>query len=106
MRLLLDNCVPQRLAQHISGHEVTTVVKLGWAAMSDGALLAAMAGRYDVLVTVDRSIQYQQRLHDRTFAVVVLRARSNHISVLLQLVPELLDRLATILPGQVREISD
>jgi hypothetical protein len=64
-----------------------------------------MMGRLDVLVTVDRSMPFQQRLDSRPFAVIVLRARTNRLADLLPLVPALLKALDGIKPGEVREIK-
>ena len=63
-----------------------------------------MAGQFDVLVSVDKSIPFQQRLSKRPFAVVVLRARTNRLADLLPLVPALLKALDEVKPGEVREI--
>ena len=103
MRLLLDNCVPWRLGDEISGHEVSSVIDLGWADLKNGALVDAMEGHFDALVTVDRSVPHRQRLHDRPFAVLLLRAKSNRLADLLPLVPALLRSLDEVKPGEVRE---
>ncbi len=105
MRLVLDNCIPRKFAKHIQGHEVASVVTLGWATLKDGALLDVIAGNYDVLITVDKSMPFQQRLDHRPFAVVVLRARSNRLVHLVPLVPQLAACLDELQPGEVREIS-
>ena len=104
MRVLLDNCVPWRLGDEISGHEVSSVIDLGWADLKNGALLDAMEERFDALVTVDRSVPHQQRLHDRPFAVLLLRAKSNRLADLRPLLPSLLRALDEVKPGEVREI--
>jgi predicted nuclease of predicted toxin-antitoxin system len=70
MRVLLDNCVPRRLAAALEGIDVTSVVDVGWARLTDRELLDVMADHYQVLVTVDRGIRHQQRLRDRAVAVV------------------------------------
>ena len=105
MRVLLDNCVPWRLAEHIHGHEVASVIDLGWADLTNGRLLGAMAGKFEVLVTVDKSMQFQQRLDDRPVALLLLRARSNRLPHLLPLVPALLRALDSVAPGEVREVA-
>lgn len=105
MRILLDHCVPVDLAQHIRGHEVACVRDRGWQALKDRELLDAMQDDYDVLISVDASIPYQQMLQERTFSVVVLQAKSNRIGHLARLVPALLKALKEISPGEVREIS-
>lgn len=105
MRLLLDECVDRRLAREISGHHVATVVGLGWAGVRNGALLARTAGQFDVFVTVDRNLAFQQRIDNLPFAVVVLRARTNRLVDLKALVPRLLQVLVDVRPGEVRWVE-
>jgi predicted nuclease of predicted toxin-antitoxin system len=106
VRVLLDNCVPWRLAESIHGHDVASVIDLGWAGLTNGRLLDAMAGQFDVLVTVDKSMAFQQRLDDRPVALVVLRAFSNRLLHLLPLIPALLQVLSEVKPDEVREITE
>jgi hypothetical protein len=54
VRILLDECVDRRLAREIVGHDVKTVPELGWAALTNGELLARAAQEFDVFLTVDR----------------------------------------------------
>lgn len=89
MRLLLDSCIPRKLASHIKEHDVLTAREMGWSDLKDGALLDAMDDEFDVLVTVDRSLPFQQRLEDRRIAIVVLRSRSNRLAHLARLIPAL-----------------
>jgi len=102
---LLDNCVPWRLRAALAGHDVSSVAQLGWAALSDGELLNTMGNRFDLLVTVDKNLQFQQDLRTRPFAVAVLRAKSNHIRDLLALAPKLLAALSALRPGEVIEFQ-
>lgn len=78
---------------------------MGWADLDDGPLLDIMAGRFDVLVTVDKSLPKQQRVNNRPVAVVVLRAKTNRLADLLPHVPALRAVLGTLRPGQVYELS-
>ena len=78
---------------------------MGWGDLDDGPLLGAMAGRFDVLITVDKSLPKQQRLSNRPFAVVVLRARTNRLTDLLPLVPALQAAIEKLAPGQVLELG-
>lgn len=105
MRVLLDNCVPIDLAVHIRGHEVVCVTDLGWAHLDDGALLDAADGGFDILVTADKGIPFQQLLAGRSIAVVVMRARNNRVGTLARLIPALLTVLKSIAPGEVLEIG-
>jgi predicted nuclease of predicted toxin-antitoxin system len=105
VRVLLDGCVPKRLAKELSVHEVQTASEMGWGDLDDGPLLDAMGGHFDVLVTVDKSLPKQQRLTDRSFAVIVLRAKTNRLADLLPLVPALRLAIEELRPGQVRELA-
>jgi len=97
--------VPSRLAGELQDHEVNTAPKMGWADLDDGPLLDAMAERFDVLVTVDKSLPKQQRIDNRPLAVVVLRAKTNRLVDLLPLAPKLRAVLENARPGQVYENS-
>jgi predicted nuclease of predicted toxin-antitoxin system len=104
VRVLLDGCVPSRLADELD-HEVKTAPEMGWADLDDGPLLDVMPGRFDVLVTVDKNLPKQQRIDNRPLAVVVLRAKTNRLADLLPHVPRLRAVLENARPGQVYEIS-
>ena len=80
-------------------------MELGWGGIKNGALLNRADGNFDVFVTVDRNLEYQQNLKERKFAVVVLCASSNDISDLLPLIPSLLATLPTLRMGECRHIS-
>ena len=105
MRVLLDACVPCRLSQELSKHQVRTAPQMGWADLDDGPLLDAMAGLFDALVTVDKSLPKQQRVSTRSFGVVVLRARTNRLIDLLPLVSALRTTLDKLRPGEVYELG-
>lgn len=99
VRLLLDECVDRRLARDVLGHEVATVLELGWA------LLARASGRFEAFITVDRNLAFQQRVDELPFGVVVLKARSNRLADLKPLVPALLKALQTLQPGEVKWVE-
>ena len=91
MRVLLDACVPERLAPLIVGHQVTTVRQaFGTTSLDDAELLRLMQSWFDVLVTVDKGMKYQQNLQGFAGTIVLLRAHSNAIEQLTPLVPQLL----------------
>ena len=105
MRVLLDACVPKGLRKSLAGHEVRTTPEMGWGDLDNGELLDAMKGSFDALVTVDKRLPQQQHIKDRPLGVVVLRARSNRLSDLLPLVPDLLAALSTLEAGAVKEVA-
>jgi predicted nuclease of predicted toxin-antitoxin system len=100
MRLLLDECVPVRLVRALPSHQVSTVVQEGWSGVKNGKLLALAATRFDVLVTVDKNLQYQQNTSALPVAVLVLDAVSNELSSLLALVPALEAALINLKPNR------
>ena len=99
MRVLLDECVDRRILQHLAGHQVTTVSKCGWAGIKNGRLLALAEKEFDVLVTMDRNLSFQQSLPKFGIALVVLRAHSNRLRDLLPLVPEIVAAISSAKPG-------
>jgi predicted nuclease of predicted toxin-antitoxin system len=105
MRLLFDESVPNRLRHSLLGHEVRTVVEMGWSGTKNGKLLALTATQFDALVTVDKNMQYQQNLSQLPVSVVVLRAKSNELTCLLPLAPELLEVLANLQPRVVVQVG-
>ncbi len=105
MRLLLDESVPRRLRQHLPGHDVQTVVDMGWGGVKNGALLALAATRFDAFVTVDKNLPYQQNLSNLPVAVVVLRAVSNELSSLLPLIPALEEVLRSLPAGSCVQVG-
>lgn len=105
MRVLLDECIDRRLAAEITGHEVKTVPQAGWASIANGELLALAETQFDVFVTVDRNLSFQQRLPRFSIAVVVLRAPSNRLADLRLLIPKLLDAIPIAKRGEVTWIG-
>lgn len=101
MRVLLDECVPRALRTELPGHEVKTVAEAGWAGVKNGALLQLAATRFDVILTVDRNLEYQQNFAGFTIAVVVIDAPSNDIDVLRPLMAKVRDALPKARPGAV-----
>jgi hypothetical protein len=106
MRILLDECVPRRLGREFVGHDVRTVAEMGWSGKKNGELLKLMAAQgFEVFLTVDQNLHYQQNLQASTIAVVVLVAASNRLADLLPLVPAAQLALRSIKPGDVIEIT-
>ena len=101
MKILLDECVDRRLATHISSHDVKTVPQMGWAGIKNGDLLTLTQHSFEVFVTVDRNLSFQQNLTNYNIAVIILRARTNRLQDLRPLVPELLTSLSSAKRGDV-----
>lgn len=90
MKVLLDECIDWRLARAISGHEIKTARQMGWSAVKNGELLTLASQHFDVFVTVDRNLSFQQNIKDTEVAIIVLQARTNRLADLKPLVPQLL----------------
>jgi len=103
VRVLLDEQLPRRLARELRGHEVRTVQQQGWAGLKNGELLRRAADEgFEVFVTGDQNLEFQQNLSRARVGVLVLVAPSNALEDLLPLVPSLLAALPNSRPGQVR----
>jgi hypothetical protein len=105
MRILLDECVPATLAIELVGHEVRTVPQMGWASQESGALLALAEGKFDVFLTTDQRISYQQAVSKFSIALVVLVSRRNKIEFLVRLLPDLRRVLVGVEPGKVYRVG-
>ena len=106
MRIFLDECVDWRLARDLVGHEVQTAQQMGWTAIGNGELLALAAHEFDVFLTVDRNLAFQQNLEVLNIAVIVLCAPTNRLADLRRLIPELLAAVVPAIPGPVTMIGD
>ena len=104
MQVLLDECVDRRLAGEITGHQVQTVPRMGWAGKRNGELLKLAEGQFDVFVTVDRVLPKQHDIPQYNLAIVVLVARSNRLADLQPLVLKRLATLNSLNPGDAIEI--
>lgn len=100
MRVLLDESLPERLRRFLPGHEVATVRWMGWSSTKNGKLLDLAEGSFDVLLTADQSLPLQQDLRKRKIAVIVLAGIDNQLETLQPLLPDVLQALEIIEPGQ------
>lgn len=97
MRILLDNCVNQRIGKHIRGHEVVHARQKGWADLSNGRLIqAAESDAFDVLITVDKSIRQQTNLEGRKLILITIDSYSIVLEALIPFIPELERTLAEL----------
>jgi hypothetical protein len=91
MKLLLDHCVPRRFRQLLPGHDVKTAFEMGWSSLKNGALLSqAAAGGFDLFITVDQNVQYQQNLGALPLSVLVLVAVDNRLPTLAPFAPAII----------------
>lgn len=104
MRILLDESVPERFGKLLSGHFVTSVQRRGWASVKNGKLLALAEQDFDVLLTADKGMEYQQNQDTLPVAILVIRAHSNRMDSLVPLLPAILYALETLPPRTLRKI--
>jgi predicted nuclease of predicted toxin-antitoxin system len=104
MRILLDESIPARLGALLVGHDTQSVQKRGWSGLKNGKLLAQAALEFDVLLTADKGIEYQQNLSALPVAVVILQAKTNRLDDLARLVPTLLAALQELPPRSLQKV--
>ena len=105
MKLLLDECVTRFLKRDLVGHEVSTVAEVGFRGLKNGALLQAASEAFDVLITVDRNLPFQQNINTLPIAVLLLIVTSTKYPDLKSLAPDVLTALQTIQPGELRTVQ-
>jgi predicted nuclease of predicted toxin-antitoxin system len=105
VKVLLDECIDRRLAKHLKDHSVKTVPQMGWATIKNGRLLALAEKDFDVFVTVDRNLSFQQRIPKFKIAVLVVRARSNRVEDLVPFVLRILSALPKCKPGHATTVG-
>ena len=89
----------------LAGHDVDTVVGRGWTGIKNGELLRRMSGQYDVLITMDRGIEFQPPISTFPFGVVIAHAASNRLQHLRPLIPAMLAAIASTTPGRIQRVG-
>lgn len=103
MRVLFDNGTPRTLARHLRHHAVTEARAMRWDTLDNGALLdAAEAAGFEVLVTTDKNLRYQQNLTGRKIAIVVLSSRYRDLDPIVGGIVEAIDAAT---PGSFRTVT-
>lgn len=76
MKVLLDECVPRKLKREIGNHEVVTVTEQGWSGFQNGELLGLAATEFDIFLTVDQNLSFQQNLENFGIGIILMVARN------------------------------
>ncbi len=106
MRVLIDECIDEKLRFSFPEHDCQTARYAGLAGLKNGKLLtAAEAAQFELLITVDQNIDRQQNLVHRRIALIVLCTPTNRLQDLLQLIPAALEAMLSIQSGQVIRIK-
>jgi hypothetical protein len=103
MTIVLDENLPRPLSRIFPGHTVTTVQEQGLAGTANGALLARLEGAFDVFITADKNLRYQQNLSGRTLAIVELP--TNRLPLLRPLFPRIAAAVESITPSAYVQID-
>ena len=99
LRILLDECIDRRLARELPEHDVKTVPQMGWAGLKNGNLLTEAQKAFDIFLTVDRNLSFQQNLPSYDIAVIVLHAKTNRLQAHIPLISQVQTLLANPKPG-------
>jgi predicted nuclease of predicted toxin-antitoxin system len=102
MKILLDECVPWPMHKLLVGHTCTTAQKRGWHALKNGELIQKAETEFDLFITCDQNIRYQQNLQGRRIAILELS--TNDLRRILMSGEPLHQVVATIQPGEYREL--
>ena len=101
--VILDENIPRRLGSRLFSHRVTTVAEQGWGGVKNGHLMALIDGSYDVFVTADKNLRYQQNLAGRKISII--EVPFNDSAKLLPLAPEILLAIEQSMPCSYIEIE-
>jgi predicted nuclease of predicted toxin-antitoxin system len=104
VKVLIDECLPRYLKGVLIGHVSQTVRHAGWSGIKNGELLALAEAEFDVFLTADQNLRYQQNLSKRKIAIIELP--TNTLSLVKILLPEILNKLTTIEPGDYVQIKN
>ena len=106
MRILIDECLDWRLGRALADHTCASVQDMGWSGLTNGVLLEKAQLEFDVFLTGDRNLSFQQNVSKFDIAVVVLKAKSTRLNDALLLTPQLMAILKSLMAGQVVEIGE
>lgn len=102
MRILLDECTPRVLKTRLHDFDIVTVQDVGWAGIKNGELLKRAEGQFDVFITTDKNLRYQQKLTSTRLAIIELP--TNEVPIVAELAPAVQAALAEITGGQFVQI--
>ncbi len=103
MKILLDECVPSPLRKLLAGHECYTAQEMGWKSIKNGELLALAEGKFDLFITADQGLAYEQNLRGRRIAILELS--TNKLRATEAAAPKLRDAVATMSGAEFRRLE-
>ena len=94
MKVLLDECVPKRLKSYLTDLEVYTVPQMRWSGVKNGNLISlCVQNHFDVLLTIDKNMMYQQNMENSPITIVVLNSMTSKLEELIQFLPSFLNQI-------------
>src|SRR2546426_12290459 len=103
MRILFDQGTPVPLRNHLIGHVIETAFERGWSTLENGALLAVAKGSFDLFITTDQKLRYQQNLAGKKLTILVLMTTS--WSRIQKSIPQILEAIDRASPGEFLEFT-
>ena len=100
-RVLFDENMPRKLRRDLPGFAIRTAQEEGWSAFKNGALLTRAAMTFDVFVTIDQRMRYQQNMTRFDIGVVVIEIPDTRFVHVRALVSEISDAIVKVMPGEV-----
>lgn len=105
MKILLDECIDHRFRFEFNEYDVQTVSFMKWNSLQNGALLKKAEQEFDVFITVDANIRFQQNFTNLNLAILILRPTKNKLHFLKDLVLQIIKELETVRSGDIKTIS-
>jgi predicted nuclease of predicted toxin-antitoxin system len=105
MKIILDECLPRRLIRDLNAYSVTTVPRQGWAGLKDRELIEKSEAEFDVFVTVDANLIFQQNLQSTNLFIIIIHAANSRYEKLEPLVPDILRELKQSNPGRIVHVG-
>jgi hypothetical protein len=103
VKILLDEGVPEVIQQRLLAFSIFTVEQMGWRSLKNGELLNRMMGEFQIIITTDKSLPFQQNLKKRQISAIILP--TNEIPAVINLLPQLEIAIATIEQGDFKELK-
>jgi hypothetical protein len=102
LKILLDEGVPKVIQKRLAKLSVSSVGEMGWRGIKNGALLDLMAGQFQILITADKNLPFQQNLRKRQISAIVIPA--NDVPTAIELLSQIEDAVANIAAGEFIEL--
>lgn len=107
MKILIDECLPKKLKQYLSEFEVNTVSELGWESLKNGELLKqAISNKFDILLTADKKLKYEQNLKSPNITIVVFDVYRNKIENIIPLLSRFKEEIIKYLKNEIYILSE